>query len=289
MNSTKLLESSNEVKFTELREALTDKLRDLLAEKDLEVVSLEDDELLNIESALLRTKMMIAHYDLQTALMPESDSVTKDDDSGAPELFDAIVSLASRGRLGYRQEVKVGSWQFSSPENISLTVSLIAMQIVQYSMSILLLFISWKMKKTTLESIQEDERLRDKLQRESDIVARVYEQYAISGDTNAPDAVRRDVRIAFTKDTCNTLIVSIIFFLLRHGRLSSTSCDFTCSSDLSRQVRLMPRLHPQGNSSTKPWMILYNTDVQGPFRLRLNIKWKFCIRMTMKVRTQLAM
>lgn len=60
-------------------------------------------------------------------------------------------------------------------------------------MSILLLHLSWTMKDLKLETVQTDDTIRVRIEKQRDAVARVYEQYAVSNETNAVEAVRREV------------------------------------------------------------------------------------------------
>jgi len=53
------------------------------------------------------------------------------------------------------------------------------------------------MRDLTLESVVSDETVRVRVERQRDAVARVYEQYAVSKETNAVEAVRREVSIGF--------------------------------------------------------------------------------------------
>jgi hypothetical protein len=99
MNGTQTLQSTNNVKFAELDESLADSLREVFAEKDLAIMALEDGDVETVESALLRTQTMMARYDLTGLFLTD-----KQDEAN---LFDIALALASRGKLGFRQEIKV--------------------------------------------------------------------------------------------------------------------------------------------------------------------------------------
>jgi hypothetical protein len=99
MNGTQTLQSTNNVKFAEVEESLADSLREVFAEKDLAIMALEDEDVETVESALLRTQTMMARYDLTGLFLTD-----KQDEAN---LFDIALALASRGKLGFRQEIKV--------------------------------------------------------------------------------------------------------------------------------------------------------------------------------------
>jgi hypothetical protein len=64
---------------------------------------------------------------------------------------------------------------------------------VQYAMSILLLHLSWTMRDLTLSLVQQDDAVLVTTEKRRDAVARTYELYAVTSETNAVEAVRREV------------------------------------------------------------------------------------------------
>jgi cohesin complex subunit SA-1/2 len=103
MNSTTALDATNQTKFENLKESLSVTLQEALFGKDLAMDSLEDEELQNIESGLLRVRTLMAQYNVDSLFSPGESE--QDDDK--IDLFDVLLALASRGKLGYRSEVKV--------------------------------------------------------------------------------------------------------------------------------------------------------------------------------------
>jgi hypothetical protein len=104
MNSTTALDATNQTKFEELKESLSVALQEALSDKDLAMDSLEDEELQNIESGLLRVQTLMTQYNVDSLFASTGDADQEDD---KVDLFDVLLALASRGKLGYRTEVKV--------------------------------------------------------------------------------------------------------------------------------------------------------------------------------------
>jgi cohesin complex subunit SA-1/2 len=102
MNNTTALEATNHTKFDELKTSLSNTLQDVLANKDLAIDSLEDEELQNIGSGLLRVRTLMAQYNVESLF-----AAYDDEDVDRFDLFDILIALASRGKLGYRSEVEV--------------------------------------------------------------------------------------------------------------------------------------------------------------------------------------
>ena len=105
MNSTTALDATNQTKFEELKESLSVALQEALSDKDLAMDSLEDEELQNIESGLLRVQTLMTQYNVDSLFASTGDADQEDDKI---DLFDVLLALAARGKLGYRTEVKVG-------------------------------------------------------------------------------------------------------------------------------------------------------------------------------------
>lgn len=192
MNSATSLEATNVEQFDQLKESLSAALQETLADKDLAIDSLEEEDVQNIESGLLRVKTLMSQYNV------ESLFVLGAEDSEEADLFDIIVALASRGQLGYRPEIKVRRTSRRVLICRCLTrTSWKLIQVVQYAMSILLLHLSWTMRDLSLETVNSDDTVRVRVEKQRDAVARVYEQYAVSNETNAMEAVRREVSRTF--------------------------------------------------------------------------------------------
>ena len=105
MNSTTALDATNQTKYEELKESLSVALQEALSDKDLAMDSLEDEELQNIESGLLRVQTLMTQYNVDSLFASTGDADQEDDKI---DLFDVLLALAARGKLGYRTEVKVG-------------------------------------------------------------------------------------------------------------------------------------------------------------------------------------
>jgi len=189
MNSTTALDATNQTKFEELKESLSVTLQEALSDKDLAMDSLEDEELQNIESGLLRVQTLMTQYNVDSLFAVTGDAGQEDDKI---DLFDVLLALASRGKLGYRTEVKVSVIAVETGEHCSFRVCF--EQIVQSAMTILLLHLSWTLRDLSLATVQDDDTVRVRVEKRRDGVARVYEQYAVSSETNAVEAVRREVR-----------------------------------------------------------------------------------------------
>jgi len=69
-------------------------------------------------------------------------------------------------------------------------------------MTILLLHLSWTLRDLSLATVQDDDTIRVRVEKRRDGVARVYEQYAVSSETNAVEAVRREVSCVFHAAEC---------------------------------------------------------------------------------------
>lgn len=101
-----LLVSSNQDlaadKVQELKDEIAAGLRKSLADKEIEQANFDDAELQSVQSALLRVKTLFPFYDLRDVLLAK----------GAQEssLWDAVLALAERGKLGWKEEDKTAQF-----------------------------------------------------------------------------------------------------------------------------------------------------------------------------------
>jgi cohesin complex subunit SA-1/2 len=92
------LKPVNETKLQELKDSLVENLQESIGEVDVGSSSLEEEQLHNIESAALRIRMLFPQMDIRDIF---------DDDEAGAGLWDTMLAIADRGKLGYKEEVKV--------------------------------------------------------------------------------------------------------------------------------------------------------------------------------------
>jgi cohesin complex subunit SA-1/2 len=94
----------NDAKLQELEENLVTNLHESIGDVDVGSSSLEEEQLHNIESAMLRLRMLFPQMDIRHVF---------DGEEGEASLWETILAIADRGKLGYKEEVKVcpTKWQ----------------------------------------------------------------------------------------------------------------------------------------------------------------------------------
>lgn len=101
-----LLVSSNQdlaaEKIQELKDDTATGLRKALAGKEIEQATFDDAELQAVESSLLRVKTLFPFYDLRDVLLAKSERESS--------LWDAVLALAERGKLGFEEEDKIAQF-----------------------------------------------------------------------------------------------------------------------------------------------------------------------------------
>lgn len=98
MLATADLKAVNDVKLQELEESLVSNLHESIGDLDVESSSLEEEQLHNIDSAMLRLRMLFPQMDIRHVF---------DGEEGQAGLWETILAIADRGKLGYKEEVKV--------------------------------------------------------------------------------------------------------------------------------------------------------------------------------------
>ncbi|MCO5548522.1 hypothetical protein L7F22_001982 [Adiantum nelumboides] len=100
LNSTSALSNTNSTKISALEENLINSLREISQGRDVETAGLTEDEIHDLGACILRLNYLFQVTDLSAAL--------EDDDNGRlSSAWEIIIGLASRGRLGYREERKM--------------------------------------------------------------------------------------------------------------------------------------------------------------------------------------
>lgn len=94
------LKTVNDAKLQELEESLVANLHESIGDVDVGSSSLEEEQLHNIESAVLRLRMLFPQMDIRHIF-------DGDDEAGQVGLWETILAIADRGKLGYKEEVKV--------------------------------------------------------------------------------------------------------------------------------------------------------------------------------------
>lgn len=103
LNSTSALSNTNSTKISALEENLINSLREISQGRDVETAGLTEDEIHDLGACILRLNYLFQVTDLSAAL--------EDDDNGRlSSAWEIIIGLASRGRLGYREERKVSEY-----------------------------------------------------------------------------------------------------------------------------------------------------------------------------------
>lgn len=100
--ATQTLSNTNATKSSALEEQLVTALRETASGRDVETAGFSEDEVHALAACLLRLHMLFQSGDLTSALEEE-------DGGKLTSGWDIIVGLASRGRLGYREEEKVST------------------------------------------------------------------------------------------------------------------------------------------------------------------------------------
>lgn len=98
MLATADLKAVNDAKLQELEESLVSNLHESIGDVDVESDSLEEEQLHNMESAMLRLRMLFPQMDIR--------HVFDSDDEAQAGLWETILAIADRGKLGYKEEVK---------------------------------------------------------------------------------------------------------------------------------------------------------------------------------------
>lgn len=81
-------------------------LREVLAGKEIEQANFDDIELQSTESALLRFQAMIPFYDMREVLDVKGSAKDRNN------LWDVVLALAERGKLGWKEEDRVSGGLF---------------------------------------------------------------------------------------------------------------------------------------------------------------------------------
>jgi len=100
LNDTSALSNTNSTKFSSLEEDLVNSIREVSQGRDVETAGLTEDEIHDLGASILRLNYLFSVTDLTKSL--------EDDDGGRlTSAWEIIIGIASRGRLGYREETKV--------------------------------------------------------------------------------------------------------------------------------------------------------------------------------------
>jgi cohesin complex subunit SA-1/2 len=94
------LKAINETKLQEFKDSLVQNVQESIGDIDVATSSLEEEQLHNLESAVLRLRMVFPQMDIR-------DIYDGDDESEQTGLWETVLAIADRGKLGYREEVKV--------------------------------------------------------------------------------------------------------------------------------------------------------------------------------------
>lgn len=100
--SASSLSNTNSAKMLELEDELSSALRDVVAGRDeLEMASFTEDEVLSLTALCARLSTLVGSRDMT--------AWTEEDESGKQSsVWDIVMALVERGKLGYKEEESVG-------------------------------------------------------------------------------------------------------------------------------------------------------------------------------------
>jgi hypothetical protein len=94
-------------------------------------------------------------------------------------------------------------------------------------MTVLLLYLSWTMRNLSLDDVQTEDAERERVESQRDAVLAIFQQHAVSNETNALEAIRRDVGSRHTQGLIRNLLNCEYILYSR----SVIFCVCTCYSD----------------------------------------------------------